>query len=251
VRGRYNIWLDGWSLEEVDPSVWVVDVREHAPDIQHAACGNARYDGQRLLRSTRLGLSVTAHVVIRERNAWRRSEVLARVKAWGQGAKRLALSTRPGQVLHVEEMQLADPVSALKWTQELRLTWTAWALPFWQEEQRIGTTAQGMQGELLLSPAGTLPCPLEAKITYAGAEALSSVRLTCGEQMMELAGMQLTGPATVEIAYDEAGLLRMPFGHRTAESCDDIWLEPGRINRIAFTADRPVTVMVYARGRSE
>lgn len=249
MMSAYRVWLDGLGLADIDPAILITDIEEHAPKNKLTTCGNARYDGLRIARKVRQSISVTISLTVRERNHQRRQAVLERIAQWAQGVHYLTMSTRPGQRLRVMPDALPTDCSSLHWTQEMKITFTAYSIPYWEDEVPVKVTAQGTQGVTCITPMGCVPCFLEAKIMHTASQPLEEIRLEVNGQVLHLQGLNAQAPQVIEIRYDDEGLLVLPFACRTADSCDDVVLIPGQSNTIAYQADQPVSMTFYARGR--
>ena len=249
MTSAYRVWLDGRSLTEVDPSILITDVVEHGPKMNISSCSNARYDGMRMMRKTRQSLSVSICLEIRERRRERRQDVMEKIALWAGSGKALSISTRPGQRLLVALEEMPEEISSQRWTQEVALTFTAYAIPYWEDETPVRVYAHGKSGQTSITPAGCTGCFLEAVIVNSSENTLTQVKIQANGHTMELKGMSVAPEEKLEIRYDEEGLLHLPFRFRTAQSCDDLLLMPGKRNEIAFEADQHVTMTLCARGR--
>lgn len=249
MKSAYRVWLDGRSLEEVDASILITDVVEHGPKMKIASCANARYDGLRLVQKTRQSLSVNVVMEIRERNRARRQDILERIACWAYEGKYLSISTRPGQRLRVTLAEMPEDISSQGWAQAAMLTFTAYAIPYWEDEAPVKAFAHGKNGSVGITPGGCMPCFLEAAITNTGGGVLTHLKLQVSGQVMELQGLQAAPGEKISLGYDDEGMLHLPFPCRTAASCDDLLLTPGKRQLITFEADENVTITFSARGR--
>lgn len=247
---RTRVWLDDQGLHDLDPAIIITDVTESAPKVQKTTAAPALGEGSLLLRSVRRSLSVTVHFLIREYSPARRYAVLQKIQAWARG-KKLCVSYRPGQQLHVTADALPVLPSSLKWTGTLSVTFTAYAMPYWQDAAPLRFT--GEKGTLLVP--GTAPgAPADVTVTNTGSGTATSLTVHTGGSMIALQNISLPAGGSVVFAHDENGLMSITCGgvsllaHRTAASADDLLVRPGCINDLACTADQPVTGEFVIRG---
>ena len=250
---RYRAWMDGEGLHDVDPAVIITDIRESKPEENIVTAGNGYRDGQRVLYRHREALSVTIRFMIREYDVARRKGILSRVLAWAHDGW-LQINDRPEQRLRVVCEDMPAITSALKWTEELSVVFTAYAVPYWQETHAVSVSGSGQSGTVHLAPLGDMPCCLEANISNTGSGTLNILTLTAGNRSFAFSGLGLASGKTLTIRYaEDTGLLRMEIewesvmNKRTAASADDLLLYPGS-NTITFTADQQISGIFKARG---
>lgn len=245
---RHRVWLDGQGLGEVDPAIIVTDIIEAEPEMYFATAARAKGDGLTVTRRSRRSLSVTVRFLIREYDPLRRSAVLEKVHRWAMG-KTLTLSHRPGQELTVVVDVLPALSSALKWTGELALTFTAYAQPYWHSA--IPAVLAANSGSLYVE--GTAPAaPTDVSITLTGAASTLTVRVA--DAAITLAGLSLPAGSVIAFTHDEQGLLHIACGDtpllpfRTAASSDDLLAVPGKFNALSCTGDQPVKATFSIKG---
>ena len=249
---RYSVWLNGQGLQDIDPCVYITDVQEDAPEESLTTVSGMR-NGTRLIHRIRESLSVTVTFMIREYDTARRKAVADRIRAWAQDGW-LSVSDRPGQQLYVTCDRLPAVSSSLKWTDRLQLTFTAYERPFWLETQPVTAAFSGNAGTVGIRPLGNMPCLLEGSISNASASVLNALTLRTGGAFFTFAPLNLAPGASLEISYDEKGLLHARIGDtpvlhlRTAASADDLWLQPRESNTVSIEADRAVSAVIRARG---
>ena len=246
MRTRYEAMMDGIALSSIDPSVYVTDISEEEPKIRRAGAAYALGDGLRTGRVLRESLTVRVAFEIHEKDVRRRGEICQRIQRWAQG-KALSVNYRPGQrLLTVCETQ-PSVASALRWTQTLEAVFTAYAVPYWEDEiaTRISITGNGSASVFI---PGTAEYTLvEAVLTNAGSTDITSARLSV-DGMNGVAGtaFAFTGicippDGALKIAYDDARVLSASVGgksvlaQRTAESDDDLLSPCGK--RVTFTVE--------------
>ena len=250
---RCTCALNGQGLQDIDPAICVTDIRESVPAMTFAAAANARRDGSRLLRAQRQSLSVRITFEIHEYDAARRKAIAVRACDWAREGF-LTVSDRPGQRLYAVCDQLPAIPSALQWTDQLTVGFTAYALPYWQDAVPIRAAFRGTAGETCLIPGGTAPCFLEAKIEAAEGT-VNAMTVAVNGRAYRFADLNLQKGQAFEIGYEDGSQRQfMRIGDRsalrcrTADSADDLPLLPRTRNNIAVTADGPVNAQFYGRG---
>lgn len=249
---RYAAWIDGQGLQDIDPTLFITDIVEEEPDAPVEAVAHAGYSGSRVISRERRSLSVTIRFLIREYDVMRRRSILQKVRDWAHDGW-LTTNEHQDQRLRVMCTKLPVISSALKWTEELGLTLTAYEQPYWQEQYAVVASATGTEGEISLRPMGTVPCRMEIDVK-AGASPIGDVTIRVGEQAISFSSLGLKANETMQISYNDQGIMMAQIGNdgvlskRTPTSADDLWLAPNADNRISFSANNPVTVTVKARG---
>lgn len=254
MRTRYDVYMDNLPLDAVDPAIYVTDVQETPVSYDATTLQRAKGDGLRVLRRLRDSKQVRVSFMVRETDVGRRRDIVQRVAAWAMSGKYLSLGDRPGQRLRVLCETLPSITSALKWTQELTMVFTAYAMPYWEAETPIRASFTGTSGTAAIRQAGTAPCFLEAEISNTSGSTLTSLSLTADGQTMAFTGMALGAGKTLKIFYDDNWLLRAEvdgasvLNRRTADSADDLMLPPCKATTVAIAADKAVSVTLKARG---
>ena len=251
---RLQAWLDGRPLCAPEGRVILTDILEHRPVMRADTLPALRGEGRRLTRLSRESLSVTLCVELAAEDPAESQALMDALAAWSRG-RRLRVSTRPGRVLDCVCTAL-PAVSVMRWTEAVRLTFTAWTVPFWQAADKDSLLLEGAAAGGQLYLRGTEDTVLEAEIT-----ALESVESLCLEregERLALSGLGLRAGDTLRAAHDAGGFLslavrsgdeeRPALGCREARSADEISLRPGA-NTLRLTADGEVRALLTGRGR--
>ena len=134
------------------------------------------------------------------------------------------------------------------------MTFTAYAMPYWEADTPILASFTGKSGTAAIRQAGTAPCFLEAEISNTSGSTLTSLSLTADGQKMAFEGLSLGAGKTLTIYYDENWILRAEvdgasvLAKRTADSADDLTLQPGKATTVTIAASHAVSVTLKARG---
>ena len=228
---RYGVWLDGLPMEELDPAIYITDVQEQAPQMNVVTAPRAMGDGLFVTHRARERLSVIVRFAIREYDTARRKDAMQKIISWARAGKYLAISDRPGQRLRVEVDAMPTITSALKWTQELTLTFVAYAMPFWQSEYPEIIATSDVASRFV--PGDAVKASVDVVITPTG----SAVTVAVGSSRITLEGVA----DAIEISHGDDGVLRITSGgasilaKRTPESSDDLLAAPGEINRFSIS----------------
>lgn len=249
---RYGVWIDGQGLQDIDPAIYITDIIEEAPDEPFETAPLSGYEGSRITSRTRRSLMVTVHFAIREYDVMRRRGILQKVREWAQDGW-LTTSEHQDQRLRVVCTGLPVISSALKWTEQLAVQFTAFALPYWQEIYPVTASGGGTSGTLYLRPMGTRPCRLEFTVTGKGVSATRIIVKANGKKL-QFEGIAVTKDAPLVVEYTDDGILTAKCGNtgvlgkRTLGSGDDIWLDPNKENKITYESDAAIGITLKARG---
>lgn len=247
---RYEVSLNGVPLSSLYPaSIYVSDIAHTAASVTYATNRlmgrQGAYSGKPYITAARVGISFA----VREYSTQRRQEVVQDIAAWAMNGGWLETSDRPGQRLYVRCTQYPSVASAMRWTDDLSVQFTAYDLPLWQDiAPHTVTVANGGTGTLYLP--GHYKTEVEAVIT-AGA-ALGSIALTCGDTSLTLSGLSVPADGTVTISYTEDHrILQIMQGttslldKRTGD--DDLIAEPGN-NTVGLTTDGAASCVFKVKG---
>lgn len=258
MKTRWTCAMNGAALDEIDESVAIKDIREGAAEYAMSTGSNAKYDGLRVLRRVRESVTVEIVAEIRQRDPARRAAVMDKLSAWCQDGV-LTVGYRPGQRLRCICVQRPSVESALRWTREVTIRFTAYAMPWWEDESPAEALATG-SGAGVLHPGGTAAETLvEAEVTNTSDTVAEEVEIRCGNTMMRFSGLGLAAGEKLLAVYDEAGLLRLrmvgeggersAMDKREAASSDDLVARSQQDNLVAVSADAAVEAVFRVRGR--
>lgn len=252
---RYEVWLDKMSLSAVDPTIYIRDIAYEAPVFALTANDKNGRDGQRVTSRHARNTSVSISFEIHEQDTARRQDVCRKVQAWAARGGMLTTNDRTGQQLRV----ICDvpPVisSALKWTQALRVTFTAYEQPYWEDAypRRASVDSENNRGTLYAPGNGALT-RVEATVKNGAGSTINALTLKAGGTTFHFEELALASGETLEIGYDEDGLLYIRAGGesklscRTAESDDDLMIVTGKMESVSVEAPAGVSVTFKARG---
>lgn len=273
---RYEAALDGKNFSDIAPEVLLRDIVEQPADVDSQANPRAGLYGQSVPTRKRLALSVRLVYLIREYDSRKRAELRDKVAEWANGANRggwLTINTRPGMQLQVVCDTPPNLDSSLKWTQDLTLTLTAYAIPFWQEAgdgqavelDTVWADNVGMyKGSAAISPKGNAgKVPVTCFAYNMDDKPLTHLKIIVDDTIMEFKGMNIAGGGVLggwfSLDYTDEEILQIKnvrddndpslLQYRTAESDDDLLAQCKVRNEIHVYSDATVNITFFARGR--
>lgn len=252
---RYEAWLNRKSLSAIDPAVCIRDIAYDPTRFATTMSDKTGRDGQRVTNRHARSTSVVITIEIHEQDVARRQEVCSRVQAWAMGGGVLTTNDKRGQQLNV----ICDnpPVisSALKWTQTLKVTFTAYEQPYWEDEYPRSVTLNGANvTKSLYVPGIGAMTRATAEVKNVSGGVLNALTLKAGGSTFNFAGLGIANGETLTVDYDENGLLRIRAGNvskmhcRRAESDDDLIIETGKAHAMSVYAGGSVNAVFKARG---
>lgn len=247
---RYQCALNGVPLHSLDEGVHIIDYTELPPQRRVVTSATASH-GLRLLTRVREALTVQVRFMLVNPDPERRRALLQRVLAWAGGGGVFTTPERPGQQLQVV-CTSTPAMSALAWLDEMTLSFTAYAVPFWEGCDAVHQAITS-EGTLLL-PGSAGDAPVDCTVTNTGSEPLTTLHLTCGDTHMTFDGLSLA-PGAIFSMQTAGGLLRAEADgvsclmQRSGDSSDFLLAPCGQECPIAVSADQPVTAIFSARGR--
>ncbi len=247
---RFSCALNGVTPESIDPTLRVTDLTELPPKCRIVTAPTGKH-GLRLLRRVRESLTVRIFFIIPEYDPARRRALAAKLHAWGENGGLLTVSDRPGQQLRVV-CDTLPMLSALCWSDEIRMEFTAYTDPFWEFAE--ATRAEITDAGTLTLPGSAVECPASVTATNLGNEPLTTITLTCGDTQMTFEDLALA-PGETLILQMADGLLEAAAADvsilmcRTPESSDLLLAMGGTENAVSVQADQPVQAAFKARGR--
>lgn len=255
MRTRYIVALNGVELSSLAPEIIVTDIVHNAPLRELKTSDIAGINGKLYTRTVTSSTGVTVYFEIHTQDVRRRAMIMEDVQRWAMNGGVLTTGDRPDRRLDVVCESLPAVGSALKWTGSCSIGFTAYAVPFWEDETPRRVSISGNGSKSLYVPGFAAPAGVEAAVRNAGSGKITSVQLTAGETFMEFTGLSLAAGKTLAIGHDERGLLTAKIGEtsvlakRTAESSDEMELEPGKTALFSVRTDGSASTVFEVRGR--
>lgn len=244
---QLEAWLDGQPISEL-ADVHLLDVAETPVLLSE----DTPLSPGALPIPTRLQVMLT--IALRNPDPAQRMYSLASLLRWCRG-RTLALSCRPGQQLTVICAEPPAPGSALRWTEEMSLSFIA-PVPFWRDQQPV-THAFAMASavqEATLTLPGTAPdAPLALTITPAAP--LNHLTIRWGSHTMALHGLSLAAGDTLALGEDDMGRFYLRNGAqsllhcRTMTSPDTLSIPLCTATPVRMEGDAPFSGRIEGYGR--
>lgn len=252
---RYEASLDGKMLSDIDPAIYILDIAYGATRFSMAANDKPGRNGQRVTDRRARSTSVTISFAIRDQNTEKRQEICMRVQEWAMKGGYLTTGDKPGKRLAVICDSLPAIDSALKWTKALKMTLTAYEQPLWEDEcpRIVGISGTSAQKSMYVPGIGAM-ARVEAEVKNVSGDTLDALTLTAGGTTFDFTGLALADGETLEIGYDESGLLSILAGGvskmrcRTAQSDDDLMIKTGEAAQMRIDSGGDVSAIFKARG---
>lgn len=252
---RYECALDGIALSEVSPAVFITDIAYESPKMENAAVSLAGRPGQRILSRKTQSTSVTISFEIHEQSVARRQSICQSAQEWAMPGGYLTTSDRLDQRLFV--VCDTPPVigSTLRWTDKIKIVFTAYSLPFWEDKVPQTATVSGSSGSASLYAGGyAAPVYVTVKATNTSSTAVDDITFKAGKTKIALSGIALKTGKTLSIDYDDQHVLRImadgvsALDKRTADSSDDLRMDAGKRGEVSVNASSAVSTIFSARG---
>lgn len=257
--------LGGVALLSLADEIILTDIVEEPAEMDTQTAPLALGDGMLRTVNRRKSLSVRLVFQIRTQDVVRRAEVRDLVAAWAAKGGLLTTNTRPGQQLRVVCDTPPAQGSSGKWTDELEMTLTAYAVPYWEDEMETEQDVETVWNasaqmyscaRVIDATAHQLDVPLSVRLIYTGAEtALTYAMVKAGVEdptFIELAGMSILSSglfgAWILMNHTDEGFLNIQeamsltslMANRTPESSDDIIIPAGENVQIMIYTDQPI-----------
>ena len=255
MRSRYLAALDGVELSSIAPEIIVTDITHNAPVREIRASSIAGRNGKLYTRTVTSSTGVTVSFEIHTPDVRRRTAIMEDVQRWAMPGGVLTTGDRPDRVLRVVCDSPPTVGSVQKWTKTCSIGFTAYAVPFWEDEAPRRVIIDGNGSKSLYVPGFAAPACVEASLTNTGSQKISSVSISAGETHMTFAGLSLETGQTMTIAHDARGLLTARIGgasvldKRTAESSDELELDPCKSAMLSVTTDGTASTVFKVWGR--
>ena len=251
MRSRYEVWLNNIALSSIDPKILILDIRYMTPPVTNSGYTLAGRHGSYLYRRYVEKASVGVQFAIRAYNTAERQAVCAEVAKWAKKGGVLQSSDRPGQRLRCVCESFPAVSSVLGWTDTLQMVFTAFSLPFWEEELEKTLTLTGTSASGSLYVPGNIDGALIGASIKANA-ALSSVNLTANGKTLSLTGLSVSSGQIINITYDDALIQSIKVGSTSLlnkrTGADDLVAKCGENNALSMSASASVGATFKVRG---
>ena len=279
----FDVTIGSVALSTLSDKIYIRDIIEEPYEEEIFKASKAYYAGQRVSKKVRRALSVRVVFVVRERNPQKRAEIFDSIASWAESDRTLYVNYRTitrvteSGYTYTEGRRLSRVVvteppainSANKWTKDVAITFTAFDVPYWEDESKYGYSFAANTLDIFsrylysgnIYNRGTAESPVTMRITNDSSSQLQSMNIRCGNSWFYFENLDIDPGAGLEIDYDsDSGILqilerrsdgllganKMPC--RTAESQDDLMISPGAVS-VQVSANVAVSGYFYCRGR--
>lgn len=252
-----RVSLDGVQLDEIDDAVVIRKVDTGVAHEAVQAANRMGGFGQRMTMQhwETLEVNVTFAIDIPKENLARRREVFDAVMAWAKKKGWLQTNEQPGKRMYAEKVVLPAAGDLREWTKEYTIICRAYGVPFWQEESPASLEINSItNGTRSFEVGGLEKTVADVTAKNISGQTINRLKITIGGNSFIFTNLGLGGTETLEISHGPDGLLQMKIGSRsvynlrTAESADDLYVEPGTA-QVAIESQRAVKLTVTAAGR--
>lgn len=234
---RYRAAINGRQLDELLPGIIIKNIYEDAPSYSIEATENVHY-GSHVSMKRRTQKNVTITFEIHEADVLARQKAIDTIMGWCDSGNVLTLNTRIGKMLHVICTQY-PAVNALRWTDEMTVTFTAFDVPYWQDVSVVekSLSGSGTTYSASLNVKGTAITPVTCSIRNGGTAitgATVTARSEDGEtSTIHIDGITLTSGKTLLISHSTEDLLQITidgesvYNKLQSDSSDMLTMKPG------------------------
>lgn len=250
---RFHAWLNGNDLESIHPSIKILDIQYSRPKNNSAKATVAARDGSVITSKAWGEAEAAIDLEVHCYNTQERMEVTQQIAQWAMQGGWLETSDRPGKRLHVACDVVPVVESALRWTEEINVSFISDGLPYWEDiNPSSSTIINGKTGTGILFGHGYMPNFVRCEVVPSGA--LKTLTIAAGASFMEFTGFSIASGKLLEITYDDFGNLKLLgngasiLGNRTGASSDDLKIPACETSTVSVSANVSVKATFTARG---
>lgn len=251
---RYEVSLNGVSMADLNENLLILDVSHDQPKFQRETVNIAGREGLVIENQYRETASVTITFELHIYGIAERQSALDSVISWAKNGGILKTNDREGQRLVCICDKFPSVNSVKRWTDSLSITFSAYGIPYWENDVPSALTLSGRNASGNLEVSGNGGNALVSCEITVKAERLTQVRVRAGDSFIELVGLGITANKVIEINYSNNGVLSIKCGNtslmsnRTANSSDDLIVPSGKTSAFSISANTSVLVSFSVRG---
>ncbi len=257
--------LDGVQLDEIDNRILIQGIEPAAGKDQTNTASLWGGVGSRVTGEHRdsIDIVVKFSMDIKKGQYTERSEIFEKVMAWAAKGGWLTLSQKPERRIRVFCATMPAEGDPLEWTNRYSITFRACGVPHWQQENASQLRIAGENSYTRqFGVGGTTRTVMEASYKNTSGGRIDRFDLTCGDSAIYLRNLQLANGETLHIDHNDngkrcvlririqgaGGAWRSALDKRTADSSDDLWVNPGIID-VTLYAGGIGTMLLSCAGR--
>lgn len=261
---KRRVKLHGDQLDELDERILVLGIEPQAGKDQRTTAQLWSGIGSRVTAEHRDWLEVKVQFGLRMKlNSYEeRAELFEKVITWAAAGGYLMISQKPNRRLRVILDQIPSEGDEIEWANKYELVFRAYGIPYWQDTSADGITINGTSGSKSMEVRGNTKTAVDFEFKNTSAGAINNFAITAGESKIVLANLGLLNGETLVFDHNDngrrsviririrniAGNYRSVLECRTAQSSDDLYVEPGQVT-VTMNAQRKGTLTAEARGR--
>lgn len=249
MMSRYEAILNGVALSSFSDVV-ITDIQYQTPNLRNEVYAVAKRQGSRIRRRYIEKATVVISFMIRAYNIDHRKQICGEISKWAKNGGILETNDMMGKRLRCVCDQFPSITSALRWTDTLKIAFSAYSFPFWEEKYPVSLTlANGASGSLFV-PGNVDEALIEATVTANAS--ISSFALTANGKTLTLSGLSMTSGQTAVISYDDDMIQSIKIGTTSIlnkrTGADDLIAKCGESNALSVTASGSVSAVFSVRG---
>lgn len=249
---RYQVWLNDESMSNINNNLLILDVSYEQPKYQMETAQIVGREGMSIGNKYRETASVTITFELHIYDITDRQSALDDVIAWARNGGILKTNDRDGQRLVCVCDKFPSITSVKKWTDALSITFTAYGIPYWEDEEATTLTLNGTNASGTLAVDGNGGDAFVSCVVTA-VNNITSFRVDAGDTFIQLDGINVPSGGSVAISY-ENGILSIKQGavsllnKRTALSSDDLVVPSGDSSTFSLIASDTASATFSVRG---
>lgn len=250
---RYEAFMNGVALSTICEDLAILDIEYESPAKNAKTAVLAKRNGSVITQERYENGTVTITFELHLYSTAERMLACQKVAEWAMIGGILKTSDRPGQRLRCICEQPPIITSAKRWTDPLSVVFSAYVIPFWEEDIPAKKTISTADSGAVLYVPGNVGEAL-ADVTVSPVAAVTSVTVTAGDKHITLSDINIPAEQAIKLYYDDNAILHIEsngtslLNKRTADSSDDISFPCGKRTAIGITASATATATFSARG---
>lgn len=225
--------LDGMQLDEVHEAIVIRSINPGTPKESTQTASLMGYAGQRMTMQhwDSLEASVTYAINIPKRQIAERRAVFDMVNAWAVSKGWLTMTGMTGKRMRVDHVVVPNSGDLWNWTGEFTITFQAYAVPFWQDDEPVEVTEEDIStGDVWIDIPGNVKTVLDVSFENTGSGTIENFEVTADGNTLTLNGVNLGAGQTLQIDHTEDGRLRVRKGstsvYNLMTGSDDLHVAP-------------------------
>ena len=227
--------LNGVDLDSVHSAIVIRGIETGAPKASVQSVNRMGLWGQRVTERHWESAEATVAFAIdlpKKEEALRR-EIFGDVCAWASACPGwLEVSSMADKRLRADAVILPESANLWNWTDEYRITFRAYGVPYWQDVEGASTdgTSLAVPGHVMTAAGCT--------VTNGTGSTIDSLTVTAGDSVFYFSALGLAAGEQLVIDHTDDGLVwirikstggvfRDAHGKRTSASSDDLYVMPG------------------------